>query len=132
MEEIAESLNAVAERSAMHEDLLRIHINDEEAALELKLDAALFHPFKDFCKENFERFDGYMKEISEIADGEQEGAFVKVCKCQLRLSCRFVCVCIRAYIYTCVCYLFVYCSDQRTCGVRPRITGSSDRNMNLA
>ena len=79
MEEIAESMNAVVERSAMHEDLLRIHISDEEAALELKLDAALFHPFKDFCKENFERFDGYMKEISEIADGEQEGAFLKVC-----------------------------------------------------
>ena len=80
MEEIAESLNAFVDKTEGLDTLLRAHVQEAEVALEFKLAQEEFYPFKKNCEENLERINGFMREIHEMADGEQEAAFIKVWK----------------------------------------------------
>ena len=78
MEEIAESLDSFIEKEKNLEELLRCHVQETNEALAEKLASEDFHPFQQMCVENIERLNAFMKELLEISDGEQEGAFVKV------------------------------------------------------
>ena len=72
------SLNEFMDRSAEVRDFLHMYVQETKENMEEKLGLDVFVPFRDGYYETVARLEGYMKEILEITDGEQDGAFVKV------------------------------------------------------
>ena len=72
------SLNEFMDRSAEVRDFLHFYVQETKENMEEKLGLDVFVPFRDGYYETVGRLEGYMKEILEITDGEQDGAFVKV------------------------------------------------------